>query len=135
MTQPSSNIELFHRMAEAIAAQDLAQLLELTDAEVEWQSFFALGEAGGVYRGHAGIERYVADLADAWESVAPLIDDALELGPLVLAVGRVRYRGRESGAETELPSGWVIRVRDGKVLGFRAFRDPESAIEAVGLKA
>ena len=120
------------RVFDAIAAQDLERLLELTDPDVEWESFFALGEAGGVYRGHAGIERYVADLADAWEAVVPVIDDGLEFGALVLAVGRVRYRGRESGVETESPAGWVLRVRDGKVLRFRAFSDPEAALEDVG---
>lgn len=135
MSPAESNVELVRRVFEAIAAQDLARLRDLTDAGVEWQSFFALGEADGTYRGHAGIERYVADVGDAWESVVPQIDDALELGSLVLAVGRIRYRGRESGVETESPAGWVLRVRDGKVVAFRAFRDPEAALAALGLRS
>ena len=45
------NVETVHRVMPAIAQSDLAGLLDLTDPQVEWQSFFAIGERG-VYRGH-----------------------------------------------------------------------------------
>jgi ketosteroid isomerase-like protein len=48
-------------------------------------------------------------------------------------VGRLHYRGKVSGIETEAPMGWVYRFRQGKVVYLRAFRDPEQALEAVGL--
>jgi ketosteroid isomerase-like protein len=128
------NTELAREVFDAVTRQDVTRLIALTDAEVEWHSFFALGEADSVYRGHPGIERYVRDLHDAWEVVNPDIEDSLETGAVVVLVGRVRYRGRSSGVQTDSPAGWMLKFRAGKVLVFRAFGEPEQALEAAGLK-
>ena len=53
---------------------------------------------------------------------------------VTLLVGRIHYRGKTSGVENETPVGWMLRFRDGKLASFRAFRDPEQALEAVGLR-
>lgn len=115
----------------ALGAQDYERMVELSDAQVEWHSFFAhLGE-GGVYRGHAGMRHYVADMRDAFEFVRPEIDDSLVMGEFVLLVGRIRFRGRDSGVEDAMPAGWVLKVRDRKVVYFRAFREPEKMIGGI----
>jgi ketosteroid isomerase-like protein len=126
------NVELARKALEAIAARDPSRLIALADPEVEWHSFFALGERG-VYRGHDGTRRYMADLDEAWEVGRPDIDDALAVGDVAVLVGRIHYRGKGSGVESEAPAGWMFKLRDGKVLRFRAFRDPAQALEAVGL--
>ena len=77
----------------------------------------------------------MADLEEVWEVVRPDIDDALAVGDVAVLVGRLHYKGRGSGVETETPAGWTLRFRDGKLLSFRAFRDPESAIAAIGERA
>ena len=126
------NLELADEVFAAIARRDLDRLLELTDPDVEWYSFFAqLGE-GGVYRGHAGTERYIADLSDAWEISRVEMDDTIAIGDVVLGVGRLRYKGRGSGVETGEPAGWILKFRSRRVLLFRAFRDPERVLSEVG---
>jgi ketosteroid isomerase-like protein len=127
------NVDLAREVSEAVTRRDPSRLLELTDPEVEWQSFFALGEEGGVYRGHSGIHRYVRDLDDAWEVLHPVIDEGIGVGAVALLVGQLRYRGRESGVETTEQAGWVLKFRAGRVLSFRAFHEPEQALEAAGL--
>ncbi len=62
------------------------------------------------------------------------MDDGLGVGDVALLVGRIHYRGKDSGAETETPAGWMLRFRRGKIVCFRAFRDPEHALETVGLR-
>jgi ketosteroid isomerase-like protein len=126
------NLELAREVFDAVARQDLSRLIELTDPEVEWQSFFALGEQGGVYRGHHGIERYIGDLVDAWETVRPEIEDGVGVGAVVVAVGRIHDRGRGSGVETEASAGWVLEFRSQRVLVFRAFQQPEQVLGAIG---
>jgi ketosteroid isomerase-like protein len=116
-----------------VLSEDREALLALTDPEVEWHSFFAELSQGGVYRGHDGMRKYIDDLGDAWEMVRAEVDDGVAVGDVVLFVGRIRYRGKGSGAEDATPAGWVLRFRDGKVLSFRAFRDPERVLEAAGL--
>ena len=128
------HVELASQVLDALNRQDLSRLIALTGPEIEWHSFFAeLGE-GGVYHGHAGTRQYVRDLSDAWEIVRIDVDDGLGVGDIALFVGRVHYRGRTSGVETESPAGWILKVRDGRVVYFRAFREPEQALKAVGLE-
>lgn len=128
------NVELARQLLDAVAQRDLSRLLAFTDPEVEWHSFFAqLGEKG-VYRGHDAMRQYVRDLNDAWEIVRPDVDDGLAVGDVVLLVGRVHYRGKTSGVETDSAAGWLFRFRDGKVFYFRAFREPDQALGAVGLR-
>ncbi len=126
-------VELAREVMKALSQRDLPRLIDFADPEVEWRSFFAeLGE-GGVYRGHEGTRRYLNDLSEAWEIVRADVDDALGVGDVALLVGRIHYRGRGSGAETETAAGWMLKFRQRKLLRFRAFRDPERALEAVGL--
>jgi hypothetical protein len=47
-------------------------------------------------------------------------------------VGRIHYRGKGSGVESESPAGWMLKFRDRKLLCFRAFREPEQALAALG---
>jgi uncharacterized protein len=127
-------VERARRVMEALSRGDLAGLIGLADPEVEWHSFFAeLGE-GGVYRGHEGTRQFVDDLRDAWEIVRADVDDVIAVGGVAVLVGRIHYRGKSSGIETESPAGWMLKFCDGQLICFRAFRDPEQALEAVGLR-
>jgi hypothetical protein len=125
------NLKVVRRLLDAICERDLESLLELTDPEIEWDSFFAL--QGEAYHGHDGIRQYLTDIHEAFEDLRPEIGDLLDGGEVVIGVGRVHYRGRSSGVETESTAGWMLKFRDGKVLRFRAFSEPEQRLEAVGL--
>ena len=128
----AENLELARQAMAALSRQDLAGLVDMADPEVEWFSFFADLREGGVYRGHDGMRQYVDDLTEAFEVVQAEVDDGVAVGDVVLLVGRIHYRGRESGFEREDGVGWMLKFRQGKVLCFRAFRDPARVIEAVG---
>ena len=124
------NVELAHQVMNALGERDPEGLVSLADRDVEWHSVFALG---GVYRGHDGTRQYMSDLDDAWEVGRADVDDWLAIGDLVVLVGRLHYRGRGSGVESETATGWVLEFRGGRIIRFRAFRDPEPALAAVGL--
>ena len=128
------NVELVHGLVEAVAQQDAERLIELTDPEIEWHSFLAQLEVGGVYRGHEGMRQYAQDLADTWEFLHTEVHDTLSVGAVVLVVGSLRYRGKGSGVEAKSTVGYMLKVRRGKALLMRAFRDPEEIFEAVGLR-
>jgi len=127
------NVELARQVMEAIGRRDAERLVALSAPEVEWHSFFAIAEAKGIYFGFDGTRKYMKDLDDAWEIAEIEVDDTLEVGAIAVLVGRIHYRGRGSGVESESPAGWVFRFRNGKLIRFRAFREPEQALEAAGL--
>ena len=125
------NVEAARRVLAAVGERDLADLLDLTDPQIEWHSFFAIGE--GVYRGHDAMPHYMRDLDEAFEWLRPEASDLLDVGDLIVGVGRIHYRGKDSGVEADSPTGWVFRFSGGRLQYFRAFREPERALEAVGM--
>jgi ketosteroid isomerase-like protein len=130
----AQTLELARKVLEALGARDAARLIALSDPGVEWYSFFAMSE-GGAYHGHDGARRYMSDLDDAFEVGLAEVDSALEVGDVAVLVGRIRYRGKGSGVESASPAGWMLKFRNGKLICFRAFREPEQALEAVGLSS
>jgi ketosteroid isomerase-like protein len=126
------NICTARKVLAAVSKRDLSDLLELTDPQIEWRSFFAALTEGGEYRGHDGMRQYLADLDEAFELLRPDPGDLLGVGEIVVGVGRIHWRGKGSGIETDSLVGWIFRFRKGRVVYFRAFNDPEKSLEAVG---
>ena len=128
-----STLQLARDVMQALSERDRPRLTALADPDVEWRSFFAeLGE-GGAYHGHEGMEHYIDDLSDAFEIVRAEVDDGVAVGDVAVLVGRIHYRGKGSGIENEMPAGWMLKFRDGRVIRFRAFREPGRALEAIAL--
>ena len=128
----AGKVGLAREILDALSRRDLSRLVAMSDPEIEWHSLFALGE-GGVYRGHDGTRQYMRDLSDAWEIMRADVEDGLEVGNVAVLVGRIHYRGKGSGVETESPAGWMLKFRRERVVRFRAFQEPEQALEAAGL--
>ena len=129
----SENVATARRVLVALARGELDVLIDLSDPDVRWRSFFAALLETGEYQGHEELQQYLRDIHEAFEIIRPEVADTLDAGDVVIGVGDIKYRGRGSGVETESPAGWVFKFRDGKVVEFRAFRDPEQALERVGL--
>jgi ketosteroid isomerase-like protein len=79
------------------------------------------------------MRQYVADLTEAFETLHADMVRMLEVGDTVVGVGRVLYKGRGSGLEGDVEAGWVFRFRDGKVIHFHAFSEPQTVLASVGL--
>ena len=88
----------------------------------------------GVFHGHDGVRH--------WRSLTNEVFDELHFSPeeiveapdgRVLAICRVRARGRESKVPVEMPFAHVIEVRDGNIVAFRMYSQVADARAAVGL--
>ena len=55
------------------------------------------------------------DLNEAWEIVRADVDGGVGVGDVALLVGRIHYRGKGSGIETESPAGWMLKFRGRKL--------------------
>jgi ketosteroid isomerase-like protein len=102
---PQENVESARRVLAALGHRDPEALIALAAPDVEWHSFFALGD---VYCGYDGTRQYMRDLDDAWEIGRADVDDVLGVGDI--------------GKADPLSGVPLIR--------FRAFREPEQALEA-----
>lgn len=88
---------------------------------------------GATYRGHDGVRRYFADLADAfreWSNDMDVIEDLDSDG--ILTDGTFRGTSR-SGVALERRSVMVWTCVDGKVASLHAYESREEASAAIGL--
>lgn len=86
----------------------------------------------GVYRGIAGIERFLADTEQVFDKFE-LRCELLDHGERVLAWGTIHVRARSSGIETDIPIGGVAEVREGKIVRWEDFGSKDKALQAAGL--
>jgi ketosteroid isomerase-like protein len=117
----TENVEAFQRYAvDAINRRDVEALLEGVDPEVEWHPGVLVPLEGGatVYRGYEGVREMMGDLFASFAEFDVQYSEFRDLGDTIVAVGRVRTRGAESGAVTESPFAAVTDFRTARRFGF-----------------
>ena len=129
------NVDVFRRGTEAINRGDIEAMLDGFDPEIEYYAALPvlLGGAAAVVHGHASVRELFRDLYDVLDEIQVEYPDIRDLGDRIVAIGRLRTRGRGSGAETVSPFCTVADIRNGKAIRIRSYLDAEEALEAAGL--
>ena len=126
------NVENALAAVDAWNRGDREAWMAVWDEEAEFYPLRAQLE-GKSYRGHDGLERFLAELAEDWEEVRFEIEETRDAGEQVVGIGRFRARGRASGVDINVPLGVFTRMRRGKIVYTRLFSEPAEALEAAGL--
>jgi len=127
------NVEVVTRMSDAFNRRELDEFLGYLDPDIEWIPIMAVLE-GRVYRGHAGVHRWIEDLETDWETFETHQEDFMPLGDRVLVFGRWHARARVSGIElTGQRASWLIDLRDGMITRLQTFTNRAEALAAAGL--
>jgi ketosteroid isomerase-like protein len=119
----ATDIEVVKATFAAFAARDLDAVLALADPDIEFTA--VTGEHAGrtdPYRGHEGMRQYFRDVAAVWEELRAS-------GDRILVTGRVSARSRSRTVTGS--TGWIWRVRDGKVTYVRVYASAADAIAAL----
>jgi ketosteroid isomerase-like protein len=127
------NVDAFKRGVAAANRRDVAALLEELDPEVEWHAVLPMLGGDAVYHGHEGVREFLREIWGTFAVSRLEFPEIRDLGDQVVAVGRICGRGKGSGAETDMPFGYVVEYKQGKAVRVRAYRDPNEALVAVGL--
>jgi ketosteroid isomerase-like protein len=128
-----AQVELARALMAAVDRRDIDAFAAVTTPDLEWFPVFAARVGGDVYRGREGIEAFLGEVDETWEEFRPLPDEYRDLGERVLALGRLRTRGRASGAPSESPWGAVYDFRDGRISRIRTFLDHGEAVRVAGV--
>ena len=126
----ATDIEVVKAAFAAFAARDLDRVLALADPDIEFTA--VTGEHAGrtePYRGHDGMRQYFRDVAAIWEELRLTPRDFRASGDRILATGRVSARSRSRTVTGS--TGWIWRVRDGKVTFVRVYASAADAIAAL----
>jgi ketosteroid isomerase-like protein len=87
-----ANVESIKLLTAAFNRRDLDAFSELATADVEWLPVFAARVEGDAFQGRAGIEAFLAEVAETWEEFRPVPEAYEDLGDRVLAIGRLETR-------------------------------------------
>ena len=126
----ATDIDLVKAMFAAFAARDLETVLTLADPEIEFTA--VTGEHAGrtdPYTGHDGIRRYFRDVASIWEELRLTARDFRASGDVILVTGKVSARSRNRTVTGS--TGWIWRVRGGKVVYGKVYASAADAIAAL----
>ena len=126
----ATDIEVVKAMFAAFAARDLETVLALADPDIELTA--VTGEQAGrsdPYRRHDGLRWYFRDVAGVWEELRLTPREFRKAGDLILVTGKVSARSRSRTITGS--TGWVWRVRDGKVVYVRVYASAADAIAAL----
>jgi ketosteroid isomerase-like protein len=126
----ATDIEVVRATFAAFAARDLRAVLALSDPDIEFTAVTG-AHAGRTdpYRGHEGLRQYFRDVADVWEELRLTPREFREEGDLILVTGKVSARSRSRTVTGS--TGWIWRVRNGKVTFGRVYASAADAAAAL----
>jgi ketosteroid isomerase-like protein len=128
------NVEIVKRLTDAFYRRDIDAFAKLTTPDVEWVPVFAARVEQTVYRGRQGIESFLRELSETWETFRPVPEEYRDLEARVLGLGRLEAQGRNSGAAIETPWAGIFDFRSAKISKIRTYLDHAEALKAVGLE-
>jgi len=129
-------LEEWARAAWTLEAWQRGGVIDMSylDPDVVYEDTTLPDHAGEAYRGHEGIDRAAKRWVESSEWLLVELEQIVEADDCLVSIHRTRSKARHSGIEFEAPVAYVWTFRDGKVIHFRSFLDPEEAIEAAGLQ-
>lgn len=129
------NVEVVRRGWEAWTSGDIDALFAVCSPEIEWDTtnFEGWLEAD-VYRGHAGVRRFLEDWLSTWERFESGVEKYIDVGDdRVLVLCWQRGFGAGSHAPVEMDWAQICTLERGLVCRAEVYASREDAVEAVGL--
>jgi ketosteroid isomerase-like protein len=90
---------------------------------------------GGTFTGREAVGEWFGNWFRTFEPGYHFeIEEARDLGGVILLVAAHHGRGRTSGAEVQTQMGYLYTVRGGKIVRAELYRSRAAALEAAGLR-
>ena len=111
-----------------------ALFAEFATPDFEYYPGIARALDGGTgYRGREGVDRFAADTRENWEELQSLPEEFRDLGDRVLVLGRLKGRGKGSGAPVDAPQATILDFRGDRIWRYRVYLDRAEGLRAAGL--
>jgi ketosteroid isomerase-like protein len=131
---PRDKVDVAGQVIDAYNRRDVDGLFaELATADFEWYPAIVRGLDGSSYRGREGVERFNVDTSENWEELQSFPEEFRDLGDCVLVLGRLKGRGKASGAAVEQPYVSILDFRGDRIWRSRVYLDRAEGTQAAGL--
>ena len=126
-----AGVKLVREIIEALNRGDVGGMLARMDRDFEWRPLEASPAAGGVYRGHEQVRRYVEDWLTTFDNLRLDLEEPTGVADRVIAVVHGHGRGRASGLQLDTRFCQVWTVRGGTAVGMEEYATRELALAEV----
>jgi ketosteroid isomerase-like protein len=127
------DVAVVREQFEAVNERDFARAMELYAGDVVLHVDPAAFLEAGQFKGREAVGRWFGAWFRAFEpGYRFAIDEARDLGGVVLLVASHTGKGRESGAEVHGQTAYLYTVRDGRVARVEIYASREKALRAAG---
>jgi ketosteroid isomerase-like protein len=131
---PRDKVDIARRAVDTFNRRDVDGLFaELVTLDVEFSSSAVRALGGDEYRGREGAERFVAETSENWEELQNIPEEFRDLGDRVLVLGRLKGRGKASGAPVDQPYVGIFDFRGDRIWRNRTYFDRAEGLRAAGL--
>jgi ketosteroid isomerase-like protein len=130
------NVEIVRAAMDAWNRGDWDETLQHGAPDIVLDNSMNAGEWRGVHQGPDQVKRAFQMLTEAWQSVHIEVSEFIEADEGVLVTRqKARFVGRD-GIELPGPtrSGWLWKLRAGKIVFVATYNDLDEALEAAGLR-
>ena len=110
---------------------DIDAAVQGLDPQIEWIEP-AEFPGGGTYHGRDGVKHYLAQSRAAWAEISSGPERFIAAGNRIVVFVHARLRPKGSDEWQDVKLADVYTVRDGKIVGMRAFADRQEALLWVG---
>jgi uncharacterized protein len=128
------NVEIVRGVYEHFDATHTVDLGRLAPNVVWDLSNFESWPERRLYEGHEGVQEFIGDWLDPWDTYEHGLEALHDAGDDVVAVVHVSGAASMSGAAVEMRVGHVWALIDGTVVRATFYSDPAKALEAAGLR-
>ena len=130
MRTPAAIVRSFY---DALGRGDVAAVVSLLDAEIEWTEAERFPYYSGTWRGpQAVVDNLLVPLSRDWDGFSAKLSELVAEGDRVVALGTYSGKFKKSGRSFTAPLAHIWGVRDDKLASFNMHTDTAKVLEAAG---
>ena len=126
-----SNLEIVKQMYAAFANRDRETILQLFHPQVEWVQNEGFPGGGTHVGAEAVLNDVFAKFRAEWSDWRAVVDDWLDAGDTIIALGQYRGTFRATGRSTTAAFAHVYRLSAGRMVRFQQYTDTLKVAEAM----
>ncbi len=121
----SANVEIVRTVYNAIARGNMVDVLSAMGPKIVWTEAenFPYADGSPYFGPTAVADGVFARLSADWDRFAPAIEELLDAGDAVIALGRYKGAYKATGKSVNAQFAHVWRAEGGKLVGFQQFLD------------
>lgn len=130
-----NNVETIREMYRLFAARDNEGVRRLFDPAIEWVQMDGFPGGGRYVGADAVFAGVFAGFRERWESWGAPVEELLDAGDTVVALGRYEGTYRATGRPVRAEFAHVYTLREGRITRFVQYTDTLRVAEAMGRSA